>query len=194
MGAPGTVSNLQAVPGFFFWCPMPLIEPLITEANAKQLILLEVGAGLDGLSPAERTALDVVTPNIDLIWAYYAARAYWPGLQALYAKKKCLQILRGQLRLKMDITIGPVPFRFSQMYANLAALLKETCEEIAENEKMARKNRAVVGGDVLRTAPLLPADLAAVWHDEATGGYPDPNSPRYTGAVRGRPDFAGGDL
>jgi hypothetical protein len=153
----------------------------VTAADAQSLILLEVGAGLDGLSDAERTALDRVTPNINLLWNFYAFKAYYPGLQAAWTKRKAIDILLGQLRLKINTTVGPLTRQLGSVWDHLAGLRKQTTEDIADLERRASRARGVVGGNLTQTAPLLPADLAALVGSDEGDEIPDPNHPRYLG-------------
>jgi hypothetical protein len=153
----------------------------LTAADAQALVLLEVGAGLDGTTPAAQAALDRLTPNAQLVWDSYAFKAYHPGLQAAWFKRKCLDILLGQLRLKANTTLGPLSRQLGAQWDHLLAMRKEATADIADLERRAARARGPVGGRITQEASLSPADLAALQTSDEGDDFPDPNHPRYLG-------------
>lgn len=144
----------------------------VTAADVQRLILLEVGAGLDPV------AVDQAAQNIGTVWAAYAAKAYWPGLQALYTKRRCIDILLGQTRRQISATVGPLTVPMQQVFDHLLAMRKEATADIVIMEKAARKG-TYVDGDLTQTAPLMVPDLEQL--AEVDYDRPDPNGPRYLG-------------
>jgi hypothetical protein len=147
----------------------------------QQLILLEVGAGLEGEDPAERQLLDKVTPNINTIWACHADKAYVaPKLQYLYTKRHCIEIIMGQLRDLVQSNVGGYNSQQQQKLANLKILRDNTQQEIVEEEKRAQSARPPAIGYLTQQAPRQPIPL---------GAQPDPGDPAYRGdPYRHRPD------
>lgn len=122
----------------------------MTEAEAKSLILLEVGAGLDG------SDLGALTTNIDVIWLGYANKEYYPRLHMLYVKRQCISVLLGQLRLKINKSLGQLNKQLKSIFDNLQQLYTNVSSEI---EAAEREAKASVDGDVgsfQQTNPLDP--------------------------------------
>jgi hypothetical protein len=98
---------------------------VLTADDFQRLILLEVGAGLDGNDPVEAKILDKITPNIALLWVAWSDKAaIFPRLQYLYCKKQCLDIIEGQLRDLVTTTVGGYNSNQQQKLANLQAIHK----------------------------------------------------------------------
>lgn len=149
----------------------------LTSNEWMSLILLEVGAGLDGSDPVDKQIIDQVTPNIGLIWAAWADKALvYPRLQYLYTKRQCLDIIEGQLRDLVSTQIGSFNVNGQQRLQNLQAIHKRVDEEIEKLEEQARASRGPVKGDLEQTAPSM-----------ADPGKPDPNNPVYRGDAIVRP-------
>ncbi len=150
---------------------------MLTAEQWQTLVLLEVGAGLDGKDEVERAKNDVLTPHIQLFWAAWADKAFThPRLQYLYCKKQCLDILEGQLRDLVQTTIGGFNSNQQQKLANLQAINKRVMEEITIIEKRAQANRVPVMGELTQTSSRMP-DPTQV----------DPNNPVYRGDALVRP-------
>jgi hypothetical protein len=142
-----------------------------------QLILWEVGAGLDGQDPVEQAAYDRLTPNIDKLWNAWADKALvFPRLQYLYCKRQCLIVLVGQLRDLVQVSIGGFSSGQQQKLANLNEIIKRTDEEIKDLEAKAQASRPVVVAPMTNTSPRMP-DVGQV----------DPNNPVYRGDALVRP-------
>lgn len=149
----------------------------LSAADWQRLLMLEVGAGLDGNDPVEEAILDKITPNIELIWNAWADKALvFPRLQFLYAKRQCLNIIEGQLRDLVAVTIGGFSAQQQQKLANLLNLQKRTDEEIKDLEMKAQAARPVLVAPMTQTAPRMP-----------NPGDVDPNNPVYRGDALVRP-------
>jgi hypothetical protein len=149
----------------------------LTAQEYIQLLLLEIGAGLDGSDPVEKQVLDKVTPNIQLIWSSWSDKALvFPRLQYLYAKKQCLDILEGQLRDLVSTTIGGFNANQQQRLDNLRTLNTRVGEEIKVLEAKHTANRPMVMAPLNQTAPRM---------DDP--GKIDPNDPVYRGDAIIRP-------
>jgi hypothetical protein len=149
----------------------------LTAADWQRIILLEVGAGLDGDDPVEEAILDKVTPNIDLFWNAWADKALvYPRLQYLYCKRQCLQIIEGQLRDLVQVNIGGLSTQQQQKLSNLLNMQKRVDEEIKDLELKAQAARPVVVIPLTQTNPRLP-DVGQI----------DPNNPAYRGDALIRP-------
>jgi hypothetical protein len=103
---------------------------MVTYEDVKALLLLEVGAGLDGLDPSTRTILDKVTPNFDVIWSAHEGYKDFPGLRAAKVKVKCLDLLLGQTRRLLNTTVGPLTVPMNQVFDHLLELRKEALESL----------------------------------------------------------------
>jgi hypothetical protein len=149
----------------------------LTAADWQKLILLEVGAGLDGGDPVEEAILDKVTPNIELLWHAWSDKALvFPRLQYLYCKRHCLQIIEGQLRDLVSVSIGGFNAQQQQKLANLVNLEKRVDDEIKDVEAKAQSTRPIVTAPFSNTAPRMPGT-----------GEVDPNNPLYRGDALLRP-------
>lgn len=149
----------------------------MTAADWQNLILLEVGAGLDGNDPVEQAILDKVTPNIELVWNAWSDKALvYPRLQYLYAKRQCLNIIEGQLRDLVTTTIGGFSAQQGQRLQNLLNLEKRVDEEIKDLEMKAQANRPIIVAQLDATSPRQPGL-----------GEVDPNNPMYRGDALLRP-------
>ena len=149
----------------------------LTPADWQRLILLEVGAGLDGDDPVEEAILDKVTPNIDLLWNAWADKALvYPRLQYLYCKRHCIQIIEGQLRDLVQTTIGGFSTQQQQKLTNLQNIQKRIDEEIKDLEAKAQANRPIILAELTQTSARLPST-----------GEVDPNNPVYRGDALVRP-------
>lgn len=150
---------------------------MLTPQDWHKLILLEVGAGLDGNDAVERKALDKVTPNIELIWGAWAEKGMvFPRLQYLYAKKQCLDIIEGQFRDLVSVTINGLNQNQQQRLQNLQTLNKRVSDEITVLEKKAAAVRSPVISNLNQTAPSMPGL-----------GQLDPQNPVYRGDAIVRP-------
>ncbi len=149
----------------------------LTPADWQRLILLEVGAGLDGDDPVEEAILDKVTPIIDLLWNAWSDKALvFPRLQYLYCKRHAIQIIEGQLRDLVQTTIGGFTTGQQQKLTNLQNIQKRTDEEIKDLELKAQASRPIVLAPLTQTNARLP-DVGQV----------DPNNPVYRGDALIRP-------
>ncbi len=112
-------------------------------ADYKILLLKEVGAGLEG-SPDEvvSAVLDQVTPLLDVVWDMnHQHGLIWPRLQYLYVKKTCLDVLVGQNRDRMNVSIGGTSVPQSVIVDNLSKMRVLVVEEIKLLEDRAQASR-----------------------------------------------------
>lgn len=150
---------------------------MLTADDFQRLILLEVGAGLDGNDPVEAKILDKITPNIALLWVAWSDKAaIFPRLQYLYCKKQCLDIIEGQLRDLVTTTVGGYNSNQQQKLANLQAIHKRVEDEIKDLEMKAQASRPAIVASLTQTSPRMP-DPSQV----------DPNNPVYRGDALVRP-------
>lgn len=131
----------------------------MTAAEIQDMILREVGAGLEGLPDEVLSAvLDKVTPYIQLYWETWAWKAQiYPGLQALYVKRQCLDVILGQVRDLTNVTIGSASITQGQISQNLNLLRTNTQTEIERAEKMSQSSRPPVIG--VLSYPEVIADI-----------------------------------
>jgi hypothetical protein len=156
---------------------------MVTALDYQQLIIVEVGAGLD--APL-RPELDAISPNIGILWGVYADKAYYPRLQYLFTKRHALDMLLGQLRLKVNGSMGGISMSLNQGIANIQGMRKDTDDEIGRVLKEARANRApaVKPGVVQQEYPLRPG--------ANVNGVGDPNAAAYRGDANTNSNFPGG--
>lgn len=112
-------------------------------ADYKVLLLKEVGAGLEG-QPDEVVAavLDVVTPMLDTVWDMnHQHGLVWPRLQYLYVKRTCLDILMGQNRDRITISVGGSSVPQQMIVDNLSKMRVLVVEEIKLTEERAGASR-----------------------------------------------------
>jgi hypothetical protein len=116
----------------------------------KAVLLREVGAGLDGMpDDALSAVLDKVSPYIDVYWEMNSRYAVvYPGLQYLYTKKQCLEILMGQVRDLTQINIGALGVSQQQLLDNLGKLYGNVVNSIKDAEEKARGSRAPAIGSI----------------------------------------------
>lgn len=134
----------------------------------KVLLLREVGAGLDGLpDPVQAAVLDQVTPYLDTYWEMNRRHALiWPDLQYLYTKRMSLDVLIGQNRDRINVSIQGANIPQSTIVSNLETMRKAVQEEIERLETRAQQSRA----------PALGA-IASQTQMDAAGRVFDPLSP-----------------
>lgn len=136
------------------------------DATAYQdLIKLEIGAGLEGPDA------DALTANVSIVWNAYETKQYAPRMQYLYTKQHLLRILMGQLRPKINKTLGPQTRQMKQYIDNAQMLYDNTTKEIELLEKQSRDNRAPV------------VDVSTPQDDFATlyPNLPNPSNPKFRG-------------
>lgn len=119
-----------------------------TIAEVQQTVLFEVGAGLEGLPDTVLAdVLDKVTPYVMLYWDQWAWKGLvYPGLQVLYVKRQCLDVLSGQVRDLMPVTVGAGTINQDRIFTNLQALRKNVQDEIQRVEQIASQSRPVALG------------------------------------------------
>lgn len=112
-------------------------------SETQRIILLEVGAGLEGLpDDVQAEILDKVTPLIPILWQQWAVKGLlFPHLQALYVKRACIDILLGQVRDLMQITLGGGSINQTTLFTNLTTLRTNTTTEIDRVEKIMEASR-----------------------------------------------------
>jgi hypothetical protein len=162
----------------------------MTQTDVTNIMLLEVGAGLDAPS---RPELDTISGQIGLLFNFYADKApVFPRLQYLYAKRHLLMILEGTLRNKVSGTYSGLNVQQSDSVKNVLQMYKETNEEITRVEKIARANRVGVMQPSVTKSPVdggilnpivkpLPQTIPALPNGGVNGGQGDPNAPGYRG-------------
>ncbi len=143
---------------------------MASTVQLKNSILSEVGAGLDGSNGPERAILDLVTPNIDVFWDIYEYKNTYPMLQYHYVKLHCLNVVAGQLRTKIDKSLGPLNKRLSVLFANAMQLIGEVRSQIADIEALQAGSRKPV---------LTRLDVDSVFEPSVRNPF-DPSQPRYT--------------
>lgn len=153
-----------------------------TAQDWQSLLLLEVGASLEGDDAIDKILNDKVTPNLPTIWAMWQDKALvFPRLQYLYVKRHCLQIIMGQLRDFVDTSLGTnLLLKQSSYMNNLHMMHDMVSQDIANTELMARRGRPSVIGELLKTSPSEPAN------------GPDPSNPVYRGDALVRPNIVDG--
>ena len=154
---------------------------MATDAQYKASILAEVGAGLDGDSEPERAVRNIVGTNLDVYWDMYTYKNTYPMLQYAYVKLHCLKVIAGQLRTKIDKTLGPLSKRLSTLFQNALQLISESEKDIANIELIQAQSAAPV---ITRMDANSPFDQATmIPFNPMQGRYiVDPNDPRYTGS------------
>lgn len=106
----------------------------MTASDAQNMILLEVGASLEGFDIA------VLSTNVVSYWNSFADKAYFPRLQYLYTKRSCILAVMGQLRLKINKSLGPINKQLGGYFENISKMYQIVNEEIARIEKQASAN------------------------------------------------------
>ncbi len=144
---------------------------MLTPTDWQNLLLLEVGAGIDGKSDVEKRILDKLTPNLNVIWIAWADKAFvHPRMQYLYAKRQCLDILIGQFRDLVSTTIGGFNANQQQRLQNMQEMRKTVDADITKLETQSQGSRSPAVGTINQTSPVM-AEL----------GRPDPNASSYRG-------------
>ncbi len=143
-----------------------------TAASIQAQILAEVGD----------TPTGTIAGLLPAIWARYADKAQVaPGLQALYAQRKALDIRIGGLQAVVNTTIDGLGKQAHQQIDTLMALRKATQEEIVEVETRSRGMR----GAALQ--PLTNTEIETPPTGPRPFGPIDANSGRYAGDPYMRP-------
>lgn len=161
-----------------------------TQTDIETIMLLEVGAGLDAPS---RPELDRLTPNIALLFNFYADKAFiFPRLQYLYAKRHLLMILQGTLRNKVTGGFGGMRVHQTDSVKAVGQMYKETGDEITRIEKWSRAVRPGVVQRAFAKVPStpgilnpviqpLPPKIVGLPNGAVPDGQGDPNAPAYRG-------------
>lgn len=115
----------------------------------------------------------VVAANIDFIWLKNAVFAPYPPLQELYATRDALELLAGQVWQAVDAAVDDTRENLSDQYDHLKDRIRDLDGVIATQTQMtmAALGLSVSHGPILTVAPVSPP-----------AGYPDANSPRYSGS------------
>lgn len=151
----------------------------------KAIIFAQVGQGLEGDDPIDQLLIDKIAPLYDDVWSRWEWKNFYPGLQALYVKRDCIEILMGQMRDLTDTKLGPnLTNNQSAIFTNLTVLLTKTQSEITNWEYKARDSRGPSVG-ALRKQSMGPE--RAPWQA-------DPASPLYTGNPLAPTPFVSWDL
>lgn len=138
----------------------------VTVAQVQSLIIAEVGD----------TPTGTIAALLPLIWANYADKAQVaPHLQALYAKRKALDIRIGGLQAVVNTTIDGLGKQAHQQIDTLMALRKATQDAIVEVETRSRGMRGAALQPLTNVAVETPPTRPEPF------GPPDANSPRYAG-------------
>jgi hypothetical protein len=179
-----------------------------TEAEAQSQILYEIGQALP-YGPAwdaETTRLMNVLANqlSAVIWPMYAPMAGTPYRRFLWAKKRALAVITGQLRNKVDAQLGSaLRVQRSQLMRNLDAIRREIDEEIKVTEARYRANLPPAVGRIVQASPVMVGTPKTTV--KATGGAnvstteiqpdgrPNPGGSVYTGDPLCRPPWEGHD-
>jgi hypothetical protein len=150
----------------------------VTEDVVKELIILEVGdvdpaTGDPPAVPADGILADQITS----IWERYASKSLiYPGLQELYVKRSCIEMVLGVLKARRfdfaDNRLG-LQVRAQQIVAAYERMYARVTGEIAELEGAAaavgKGSGSYQAAPIIRSAPIVPC-------------YPpDANWPRYSG-------------
>ncbi len=145
---------------------MPSLEDI------RKVIFAKVGVGLEGDDDVDAILLDKVTPLFEILWGKWAWKAYYPGLQELYVSVDCVDILSGQLRTQINISLGTaLSIDKSRLVSNLQAIRANLQGQIAEAEATARNNRFPEIGQMRRPETVSPY-------------RPDPGAAAYRGDPR----------
>lgn len=117
-------------------------------ADYQASILDEVGAGLEGLPDSVLAAvLDKVSPYIQRYWEMYASYALvYPRLQYLYTKRHCCNVLIGQVRDLLQVSIGSASVNQGAITQNLQKIYDNTNAEIKAFEDQAKGSRVPAYG------------------------------------------------
>jgi hypothetical protein len=153
----------------------------LTPDDYQNIILTEVGAGLDGEDPAQKNLLDKLTPLIGSLWDMWANRGKIdPHLQFLYVKRQAVHVLMGQVRHLTSASVGSLSPRYGDKIANLQKLLDEVNKKIEDWEKILRDSRPAAVGAMTQTSPVMtPAPGSPDTRSRPYG--PDPNDPALRG-------------
>ncbi len=144
---------------------------VVNAAQWQQFILLEVGAGLDSTDPISAKVQDIVTPIIQVLWAAWAEKALiFPRLQYLYCKRHCLEIMAGQMRILVPVTVQGLNLQQDKRLTNVQTLMKDVQGQIDTVEKQAAASRPPALGYLTQKNAIMPRPL-----------QPDPNSRAYRG-------------
>ncbi len=118
---------------------------MLTVQDVRDAVLREVGAGLEGQPDLVLSALlDKVTPFINVYWEMWTWKSQiYPGLQALYTKKSCLNVAAGQVRDLMPVTISSYSGQQTTIFNNLQKMVDACQKDIDRVEKEAQASRPV---------------------------------------------------
>jgi hypothetical protein len=133
-----------------------------TDAQIKAYIVTSVG-DMNG----------IVAANIDLIWDLTAPYAPYPPLHELYATRAAIDLLAGQVWQLVDASVDDTRQNLSDMHAHLMDRREDLDAQIAAATPvaMAAAGMGANSGQFVTVAPTVPPS-----------GYPDANSPRYSGS------------
>jgi hypothetical protein len=164
----------------------------LTAQDWQNRVLWETGQALPGGPAADANttqAMGALAAKVDTLWQM--AQVQVPAgnvyLTFLYTKLAAVDVLLGELRSRVDATLGRV-FRISdsQRFKQLLELRKATAEAVKAWEVQSRANRRPLTAPILATAPYqaggyrhVPAEGEPV--NPGGGGPGDPNSRRYGG-------------
>jgi hypothetical protein len=142
-----------------------------------QSILREVGAGLEGLPDEVLSAvLDKITPYLSTYWEMYASYALvFPRLQYLYTKRHCLNILLGQVRDLIQVSIGSAEISQTQLSDNLHKIYQNTNAEIQHLESLSVSSRGPAQGAI--NNPVVLDAWGRIYRTDWPGFYPNPSRP-----------------
>jgi hypothetical protein len=125
----------------------------------------------------------VVSANIDLIWQRNAPYAPYPPLQEMYTQRESLTLLAGQVWQLVDASVDDTRQNLTDLSANLKQRLADLDRQIAAQTAMtmAALGLTTATGPLVTVVPVPPPP-----------GYPDANSPRYSGSPYAPPTRVSG--
>jgi hypothetical protein len=141
---------------------------MTTALQWQELVLAEVGSAVEG-----GDELDILRPAIPGIWDAWAWKGLiFPGIQALYVKRTCIDILLGQARAKVNFSAGPLTVSENQKFTNLLKLREAIDADITKLEKQLAGSRGGAIGQMIQTSPVLPDVNQLDPNDRAYRGDP----------------------
>lgn len=161
----------------------------ITEQGEQDQIAFELGLPLIGgpASDALTTQMmQALRGRLAYMWARRQNKAFAAGLQYLYVKRDCADLLLGQLRMKKDAMLGRVlRLTLSQLFKNMEAIRKDIQAELERVEAQAIGGQRPVTAPLIHTAPIMVGEIPpplAPGQPSIPLTYPDPNDPAYGGS------------
>jgi hypothetical protein len=149
---------------------------MLSAKDWQDSLLREVGAGLEGLPDQVLSrALDMVTPHLATYWEMYARYApVYPGLQFLYVKRHCVNVILGQVRDLFQVNVGGATVSQQQLTQNLQKLYENVTAEIRDAEERAKGSRPPAWGTIKN--PVVMDARGRVYRTDRPP-YPTPTTP-----------------